>query len=189
MNTTICEDININHLDDDNTNKQKLDSLLATSNLFSITDFPARINNISMTAIDNSFIDKYRNKNFTINPLPNGLSDHYAQVLVFNNTNIQNPFTYPIIRRNINKFTISEFKLHLIYKSWDNVFYDDKVNTVLHNFLSTYQRIFYHSLPLKKYIYIHNQNNKTWITAGIKESCIHKRKIHMLSRNTKNPEL
>jgi hypothetical protein len=140
-----------------------------------------------MTPIDNSFIDKYRNKNFTINPLLNDLSDHYAQVLVFNNTNIQNPSTYPIMRRNINEFTISEFKLHLSYKSWKSVFYIDKVNTVLNNFLSIYHRIFYHSFPLKKYI--HNQNNKTWITAGIKESCIHKREIHMLSRNTKNPKL
>ena len=187
MNITICGDTNINYLDDDNTNKQKLDSLLATSNLFSIIDFPARINNISMTAIDNSFIDKYRNENFTINPLPNGLSDHYAQVLVFNNINIQNPTTYPIIRRNINKFTISEFKLRLSYESWDNVFNDDNVNTVLNNFLNTYKRIFYHSFPLKKYI--HNQNNKIWKAARIKKSCIHKREMHMLSRNTKNSEL
>lgn len=117
LNITICGDININYLADDNTNKLKPDSLLATSSLFSIIDFPARINNISMAAIDNSFIDKYRNENFTINPLPNGLSDHYTQVLVLNNINIQNPSTYPIIRRNINKFTISEFKLHTRYES------------------------------------------------------------------------
>ena len=77
MNITIGEDININYLDDDNTNKQKLDSLLATSNLFSIINFPARINTISMTASD-----KYRNKNFTINPLPNGLSDRYGYLTV-----------------------------------------------------------------------------------------------------------
>jgi hypothetical protein len=35
------------------------------------------------------------------------------------------------------------------------------VNTIF----GIYLRIFYHSFPLKKYI--HNQNNKTWITAGI----------------------
>jgi len=173
LNITICGDININYWVDDNTNKQKLESLLATSNLFSIIDFPARIN-ISMTAIDNCFIDKYRNENFTINPLPNGPSDHYAQVLVLNNIYIQNPSTYPIIRRKINKLTISEFKLHLGYESWDNVFYGDNVNAIF----SIYLRIFYYSFPLKKYI--HNQNNKTWITAGIKKkSCIHKREIYM----------
>lgn len=114
-----------------------------------------------MTSNDSCFIDKYRNENFTINPLPNGPSDHNAQVLVLNNIYSQNPSTYPIIRRNINKFTISEFKLHLSYESWDNVVYDDNVNTIF----GIYLRIFYHSFPLKKYI--HNQNNKTWITAGI----------------------
>ena len=57
LNTIICGDININYLDDDNTNKQKLNSLLATYNLFSITDFPTRIY-ISMTATDTFFIDK-----------------------------------------------------------------------------------------------------------------------------------
>ena len=55
-----------------------------------------------MTAIHNLFIDKYKNENFTINPLPNGLSDHDAQVLVLNNIKIQNSSTYPIIRRDIN---------------------------------------------------------------------------------------
>ena len=62
-----------------NANKQKL---LATFNLFIITDFPTRINNISMTVIDNFFNDKYKNENFTINPLPNWLSDHDAQIFV-----------------------------------------------------------------------------------------------------------
>ena len=166
MIITICGDININYLDDDNTYKHKLNSLLATFNLLSITDFPTRINNISMTAIDNFFIDKYKNENFIINPLPNGLFDHDAQVLVLNNTNIQNPSTYPIISVDINKFTISQFNLLLGYESWDNVFYDDNVKTIFNNFLNTYLRIFYLSFPLKKYI--HNQNNKTWITAGIK---------------------
>ena len=84
-----------------------------------------------MTAIDNSFLDKYRNENFKINPLPNGLCNHYyTQVILLNNINIQNPSTYPVIRRNIHKFSISEFKLHLSYESWDNVFYDDNVNTI-----------------------------------------------------------
>ena len=75
-----------------------------------------------MTAIDNFLIDKYKNENITINPLPNGLSDHDAQVLLLNNIKILNPSTYPIIRGDINIFTISEFKLHPSYESWDNVF-------------------------------------------------------------------
>lgn len=78
MNIIICRDININYLGDGNINKQELISLLATFNLISIIDFPTRINNISMAAIVNFFVDKYRKGNFTINLLPNGLSDHDA---------------------------------------------------------------------------------------------------------------
>jgi len=118
LNIIICRDINITYLDDDNTNKQKLNYLPATFNLFSIIDFPTRINNISMSAIVNFFADKYKNENFTINPLPNGLSDHGVQLLVLNNMKIQNPYIFHIIRGDINKFTIYEFKLHLSYKSW-----------------------------------------------------------------------
>jgi len=41
-----------------------------------------------MTDIDNFFIDKYKNENFTINLPPTGLSDHDAQVPVLNNIKI-----------------------------------------------------------------------------------------------------
>jgi len=91
LNIIISRHINISYLDNDNNNEQKLNSLLATFNLFSIIDFPTRINNISMSAIVNFFIDKYKNENFTINSLQNGLSDHDAQLLVLNNIKIQNP--------------------------------------------------------------------------------------------------
>jgi hypothetical protein len=46
--------------------------------------------NCSSSAIDNIFIDVFKNPNFTIKPLPNGLSDHDAQILIFHNTKIQN---------------------------------------------------------------------------------------------------
>jgi hypothetical protein len=103
-----------------------------------------------MTDTDNFFIDKYKNENFTINLLPTGLSDHDAQVLVLKNIKMSNSSTYPIIRRDKNKFTISEFKLHLSYESWDNVFCDDNVNKIFSNFLTTYLRKLSHSFPVKK---------------------------------------
>jgi hypothetical protein len=57
--------------------------LLATYNWKSIKNFPIRIINGSSTAIDNIFIDLLRN--FTINPLPNGLSDHDSKPLKLEN--------------------------------------------------------------------------------------------------------
>jgi exonuclease III len=85
----ICGDININYLDNTD-NKSQLDSPLASYDLYSTVDFPTRINDCSYTAIDNIFIDKFKNTNFTIKLLPNELSDHDAQILILHNIKIQN---------------------------------------------------------------------------------------------------
>ena len=88
-NIIMCGDININYLDNTN-NKQLLDALLASYGLQSIVTFPTRVKNYSSTAIDNFFIDRHKNFNFTISPLLNGLSDHDAQILILSNLEIQN---------------------------------------------------------------------------------------------------
>ena len=164
INTIICGDRNINYLANTN-NKFQLDSLLASYDLFSTVDFPTRINNCSSTAINNIFIDKFKNTNFTINTLPNGLSDNVSQILILHNIKIQNLKAHHYTKRLINEFTLSEFKLNLSYESWDEIFSEDNVDSVLNSFLNTYSRIFHHSFPLKKSY--HNQNNKAWITTGI----------------------
>ena len=84
----MCGDININYLDN-TKNKQQLDALLASYGLQSIVTFPTRVKNYSSTAIDNFFIDRHKNFNFTISPLLNGLSDHDAQILILSNLEIQ----------------------------------------------------------------------------------------------------
>jgi hypothetical protein len=92
--TILCGDINVNYLDEGGTKKQKLDSLLASYNICSIVNFPTRVTNISATAIDNFFIDKYRNEIYSINSLSNGLSDHDAQILTTNNLKFPNSPNY-----------------------------------------------------------------------------------------------
>jgi len=107
-----------------------LDSLLVSYDLYSTVDFPTRINNCSSTAIDNIFIDKFKNTNFTINPLPNWLSDHDAQPQILHNINIQNLKAHNYTKRLINEFTISQFKLNPSYESWDEIFTEDNVDSV-----------------------------------------------------------
>ena len=141
-NIIICSDININYLDN-TKNKQQLDALLASCGLHSIVDFPTRIKNYSSTAIDNFFIDKYKNSNFTISPLLNGLSDHDAQILILNNLEIQNSRVGYYTKRLINEITMSEFKLNLSYVSWDEIFTEENVDIMFNSFLNTYLRIFY----------------------------------------------
>ena len=73
-------------------------------NIKSTVNFPMRIFNCSVTAIDKIVIDISRN--FTINSLNNGLSDHKAQLVILENViaPIQE-FTFCYVR-NINRFTI-----------------------------------------------------------------------------------
>ena len=149
INIIICGDININYLD--NTyNKLQLDTLLASYELYSIADFPTRISNTSSTATDNIFMDILKNTNYTINPLPNGLSDHDAQILISHNIKIHNIKANYYTKRLINEYTISEFKFNLSHESWVEIFANDKVDSIFNNFLNTYLRIYYHGFPLKK---------------------------------------
>jgi hypothetical protein len=88
-NITLCGDFIINYLNE-NQNKQVLNSLLTSCNLYSIIDFPTRINNNSRSMIDNIFLNKFKSENYSVSPLINGLSDHDAQVLSLFNINILN---------------------------------------------------------------------------------------------------
>jgi exonuclease III/uncharacterized protein YutD len=185
-NIIICGDININYLDNTN-NKLHLDSLLASYNLYSIVDFPTRISSCSSTAIDNIFIDTFKNTEFTVKPLPNGLSDHDAQMLTLNNIKIQSSKAHCYLQRSINQSSIFEFKLHLSNESWEDIFTDDNPDVIFNKFLNTYLRIFYQSFPFKKVYY--NHINKPWISNGIKISCQHKRNLYLLCRKTDNPML
>jgi arginine deiminase len=75
-----------------------------------MVDFPTRTSYCSSTAIDNIFIDKFKNTNFTIKPFPNGLSDHDAQILILHDIKIQNLKTHHYTKTLTNEFTISEFE-------------------------------------------------------------------------------
>jgi len=105
--------MNINYLNYNNK-RQQLDTLSAAYNFKSAVNFPTRIINGSSTAINNVFIDLSRN--FTINPLINGLSDRDAQLLKI--ANIIAPmqeFTSCYVT-NINISTIYEFQYKLSMK-------------------------------------------------------------------------
>ena len=93
----------------------------------------------------------------------------------------------PISRRRINEATIAQFKLNLSYESWYNVFNDEDLDSSFNNFLNTYLRIYYNSFPPEK-VYINN-NNKTWLTKGIRTSCQRKRDLYLIYKHTTNPSL
>jgi len=76
----ICGDCNICYRNDSDK-KSKLDNLLLSYNVHSTVNFPTRIHNNSVMAIDNIFIDKVKYENYSIHPLVNRLSDHDVRII------------------------------------------------------------------------------------------------------------
>ena len=87
--------VNINYLIDNNRRSQ-LDAVLHSYNLAGLVEFPIRYGLISQTAIDNVFIDTSTTGKHELYPLTNGLSDHDAQLLIFNKGQIRKRKVIPI---------------------------------------------------------------------------------------------
>jgi hypothetical protein len=109
-------DFNINY-HGDNRNKKALNSLLASYNLYSIINFPTRTYNNLHNIIDNSFINKYRNENFLVSALINGLSGHDAQVLSLSNIIVPEDRKELYSNRIISKNSLNEFQISLSYEA------------------------------------------------------------------------
>ena len=102
----ICVVININYIDSHHR-RQQSDTLLTMDNLKSTVNFPTRNVNSSSTVIDNIFIDLSRN--FSINPIINGLSDQNAELLTLENITALIQEHTSCYVGNINSFTPYEF--------------------------------------------------------------------------------
>jgi hypothetical protein len=87
------------------------------------------------------YINKTRN--YTINPLINGLSDHDAQVIIIDNITPIDQVCNSHYMINYSNYNINKFQEMMIYESWDDVFMNDNVNNIFNAFLNTYLRIFY----------------------------------------------
>jgi hypothetical protein len=182
----ICGAFNINYLTD-STYKQVLDSLLASCGLCSAAQFPTRIQNKSSSAIDNLFINTLKFSNFSLNPIINGLSDHDVQILIICNIFEKNGNNYFYVNRKFDKYSINDFSIKLSHESWEDIFSENNVNIIFNNFLDRYLKILYSSFATKKVHY--RSGNKAWLTQGIKISCINKRTVFLILRNTNDPNV
>jgi hypothetical protein len=131
----ICGDFNVDYLTD-NCRKSQLNSLLNSYNLFSIVNFSTRIWNTSKSAIDNLFIDYSRLATFYITPIPNGISDHDAQLILIHD------ITLPFLpkgywkTRKIDKCSLADFNYKLSFEIWKEVFEENDVNVIFNSFLN-----------------------------------------------------
>jgi hypothetical protein len=151
-------------------------------NLIDTVNFPTRIVKNSKTAIDNIYINKTRN--YTINPIINGLSDHDAQVIIIDNITSVDQVLNSHYMRNYSNYNINKFQEMMSYESWDDVFTNDNVNNICNAFLNTCLRTFIHAL-LKKITSKAKYN--PWITQGIRIFCEKKRKMNLTYRQDDDP--
>ena len=136
--------------------------MLQTCSLTALVTFPARSQGTSSTTIDNIFIDISKIPNYAVSLLLNGLSDHYAQLLIIKDTNFRSQGHYVYIAKNINNYSINEFKISLSYEIWDCVFglsNNPDVDILFNSFLNKYLRIFHHHFPQRKFIKSHNHTS------------------------------
>jgi len=119
--------------------KDNLTQYFKTYNLTATVTFPTRSQDTSSTTIDNIFIDNSKISIYTVSPFFNGLSDHDAQLLTIKDINLQSQDHYVYTTRNINSYSINEFKISLSYETWDCVFSfnnDPDVDTLFNSFLT-----------------------------------------------------
>jgi hypothetical protein len=81
------------------------------------------------TMIDNIFLNKFNNENYSVSPLINGFSDHDAQVLILFNITIPNDSNEFYSYRKISKHSLDEFQTNLIYETLENVFNNNDNDT------------------------------------------------------------
>ena len=114
-----------------------MDYYLNSYNHYRTIDFHTRIYNDSSSPIDNIFIDITRLNYYQVFPLINRLSDNDVQIIILNVLQNKPHGHQPSFRRNINKYTMAEFKNSLSYETWDPVFEGYGVNAILKCFLNT----------------------------------------------------
>ena len=112
LNLILCGDINIDY-PTENDRKRQLSSMLQTYNLNAIVNFPTRLQGMSSTMIDNIFLDTSKTLKYTVLPFFNGLSDHDAQLLILKDLNLQVQDYHIYTTRDINDYSINEFKTNL----------------------------------------------------------------------------
>jgi hypothetical protein len=76
-----------------------------------------RNNNNSHSMIDNIFLNKFKNENYSVSLLINGLSNHDAQVLSLFNITIPNDSNEFYPYRKISKHSLGEFQTNLSHET------------------------------------------------------------------------
>ena len=104
------------------------------------------------------------------------------------NSQVQDYYMYTT--RDINEYSINEFRTNLSYETWECIF-DFKnnldVDTLFNSFLNNYLKIFYNHFTQRTFIKRHNYT--PWMTLGIRTSCKLKRLLYLYTRSSDDTSL
>jgi hypothetical protein len=131
--------------------------------------------------------------NFITSSLPNGLSDHDAQMLeiYINKLNCKKSNHEIKFIRNIDEYSIMELKSKLSEELWQDIFDNTNkdVNNIFNYFLNIYEYLqnFYSCFPKIKVF--ERQSTNQWITKGIIHSCKRKKDLCLLVRSNNDEKL
>jgi hypothetical protein len=165
-----------------------LNSSLNSYNLFSIIDFPRRIQNTSSYVTDNIFIDYLKLETFKVFPIPSGISDHNAQLIMIHDMMLPIPPKVYFITRKTDKCSLNDFNYRLSFEMWNDVFEENDVNIMFNSFLNIFLRLFNTSF-LKSIIKPHITKKNLLISSSVKTKCNIKRHLYMMSRNSNDPNI
>ena len=129
--------------------------------------------------MDTTIYDKIQ-----VKPFINGLSDHDAQIICLQNSNIG--FQQSVSKKKIrlgNEQTIKHFQTLLNDETCDTVYKTPSVNEMYNRFQGVFLRHYEASFPVFYTDYRSNDNN--WVTKGIKIS--RTKKIELYSLYTECP--
>jgi sulfatase maturation enzyme AslB (radical SAM superfamily) len=103
-----------------------------------MVNFPTRLHNNSISAIDTIFIYYSRQENYELAPIYNSLSDHDSQLISIQDVNLYAQ-TYNIQNKGkINKFSLAEFNSNLSFVTWEGIFDDNDVDSMFSSFRNTF---------------------------------------------------
>ena len=169
----ICGNLNINLLTKSNA-ASKLLTLMNTHNLSQVVDFPTRRITNKGTLIDVIFVDTTKYDQIQIKPFINSLSDHDAQIICLHKINlISQQKSSKRKLRIINDQTIAHFLSLLKKETWNQIYNATCINEIFNKFHDIFLRHYEASFPVVCTNGGRIQNS--WITTGIKISCIKKR--------------
>ena len=111
------------------------------------------------------------------------MSDQKAQCIILNKFFTDSKHKYTRRVRLIVRESVNCFCEQLLQESWNDVFSTNDVNNSFNKFLNIILTIYEASFPYK---YLSKDQDKGWITQGIRKSCQRKRSLYNISKNNDN---